>query len=365
MTSQRRTALAQELRGYLLLAVIIGLVALSIAIYNKDFSDDLRVEAVVSRTGLQLNPNGDVRLRGALVGRIVTVEPRGGNAVIHMAIDPAAATDIPSNVTVAMRPTTLFGQKYVELIDPMHPSGRPLADGETLTAAHNAAPLEVGTVLDHLEPVLTAVQPQKLSVTLAAIADGLQGRGTRLGHLIHDTKGVIASFNAQLPQLISDLRALATLTGHYADITPAVLDTLANATVTSRTLVRYQTALAELLTATTAFADVTSGLLGSSFTSLVDSVLSARPVLDILARYSPEYACIFRGLDVAQPAVERTVRDGRLHVHLILGAQQNGYTSKDSPRYGDVGRGPSCANLPDPVGSQPAFTSAHDGVGGR
>lgn len=360
-----RSTVALELRGLLLLLVLGGLIALSIASYDKAFSNDIRVDAHVPRTGLQLNKNGDVRVRGALVGRITGIDTQGAGAVIHMAIDPSAAAGIPDNATVAILPTTLFGQKFVDLVPPVHASGETLVAGDVLHADSSAAPLEISTVLDHLQPVLTAVRPHDLAVTLSALADGLRGRGAKLGALITDSKNVLTTFNAHLPLAVSDLKDFAALSNTWADVSPNLIATLSNVTATSRTLVTYNREFTALLATGAQFATDFAGLLTATFDPLVSAVASSTPVLALFARYAPEYACLFHGLDGAQAAVERTVQRGQLQVHIVLGAQANGYTAKDRPRYGDVGRGPACANLPNPPASVGGFTGANDGVGGR
>ena len=74
------------------------------------------------KAGLQLAKFGDVRRHGALVGHVREIGNDGKQAVIKVALVPSAAKNIPENIGVEILPTTLFGQKYISIVDPTDPS---------------------------------------------------------------------------------------------------------------------------------------------------------------------------------------------------------------------------------------------------
>src|SRR4051794_15054440 len=106
------------LAGVVYLVVAALLIGLSIAIYQKVFTPVTMVTVKADRAGLQLAKFGDVRLHGVLVGQVRGISQDGEEASIRIGLDPHQAARIPDNVSVEIRPTTLFGQKYVELVDP-------------------------------------------------------------------------------------------------------------------------------------------------------------------------------------------------------------------------------------------------------
>ena len=114
--------------GVAFMLVVAVLVAFSIAIYQKVFTPVTMVTIKADRAGLQLPKYGDVRVHGVLVGQVRSVSQDGSQAVIKLGLQPSAAKNIPDNVTVEIRPTTLFGQKYVSFIDPSEPSRTALHD---------------------------------------------------------------------------------------------------------------------------------------------------------------------------------------------------------------------------------------------
>ena len=74
--------------GVAFITVIALLVGLSIAIYQKAFSDPTMVTIKAQNAGLQLAKFGDVRRHGALVGHVRDISNDGTQAVIKVALVP-------------------------------------------------------------------------------------------------------------------------------------------------------------------------------------------------------------------------------------------------------------------------------------
>ncbi len=163
------------------LTALALLVWLSIAIYNKTFDSTTTITVKADRAGLQLAKFGDVRINGVLVGRVEKIDQDGQQAEITLALEPDAAKKIPSDVNVQILPTTLFGQKFVALVRPDGGgSATPLADGDVIPSDRVETNVELSQVLADLFPLLRAVRPADLNMTLNALADG--PRGPRRGH---------------------------------------------------------------------------------------------------------------------------------------------------------------------------------------
>ena len=122
--------------GVAFITVMALLIGLSIAIYNKAFSHPTMVTIKAQNAGLQLAKFGDVRRHGALVGHVREIGNDGKQAVIKVALVPAAAKNIPENVSVEILPTTLFGQKYISLVGPDRPRPpKSLSNGDVIPAS--------------------------------------------------------------------------------------------------------------------------------------------------------------------------------------------------------------------------------------
>src|SRR4051795_2934304 len=206
--------------GVVFLTVIALLIGLSIAVYQKKFDRVTMVTIHADRAGLQLARFGDVRLNGVLVGQVGSVDEDGQEAVIKVAIEPDEAKDIPENVDVQIIPTTLFGQKFIQLVKPQSPTSQSLHDGQVIPAGRVETNVELSHILADLFPLLRAVQPAELNYTLNALATALEGRGDAIGNNLEVLNGYLQRMNPQMPQLIADLKQLGTVSDTYADVFP-------------------------------------------------------------------------------------------------------------------------------------------------
>src|ERR1044071_1785009 len=168
MTERRR----YQIYGVIFLVIAGMFVVLSIAFYRKTFTEIVPVSLETDHVGNQLRTGADVKLRGVIVGEVRTIRPEGDHAVLDLALDPDHVGDIPGNVTARLLPKTLFGERYVALQTPAAPSGE-LREGAVIWQARTSSAVEIEEVLDNLMPVLRAIQPEKLSSTLNAMATAL------------------------------------------------------------------------------------------------------------------------------------------------------------------------------------------------
>ena len=109
---------------------------------------------------------------------------------------------IPANVSARLLPKTLFGERYVDLVTPPTGAvGRHIAEGDTIGQDRTTVAIELEKVFEDLLPLLRTVQPEKLAMTLNALASALEGRGTRLGE---NLVLVDSYFKADQPQDAGD-----------------------------------------------------------------------------------------------------------------------------------------------------------------
>ncbi len=150
-----------------------------------------------------------------------------GRAVLHLAMDPAQLQQIPANVEVDIASTTVFGAKYVQLIDPADPSPQPMVPGQVLDASR--VTVEVNTVFEQLTAVLSTIDPAKLNQTLGAIASAVNGRGESIGQMLVDLDTYLATLEPGLPALSHDLATAPAVLNAYADAAPDLLTAAGNA----------------------------------------------------------------------------------------------------------------------------------------
>jgi phospholipid/cholesterol/gamma-HCH transport system substrate-binding protein len=335
--------------GLAFMTAVAVLIAFSIAIYQKVFTPVTMVTVKADRAGLQLPRFGDVRIHGVLVGQVRSVSQDGHQAVIRLGLQPSAAKSIPDNVSVEIRPTTLFGQKYVSLVDPASPSRTPLHNGTVIPASRVTTNVELQQVLATLFPLLRSIRPGDLNSTLYAIATALAGRGDQLGRTVDQLDSYLGAMNEHLPTLRQDLQSLADVSQTYALAAPDLVALLQNATATAHTVVDEQQELAGLFGSMTGLSKVSTRVLETNGDGIIREAEVAKPLMRLLDTYSPEYTCLLQGADRYTGRLAQIFKDSRVRQTMSFDAvQRRAYTAADRPEYGEVGHGPWCLGLPDP-----------------
>lgn len=345
-----RSRTARRIVGIAFLAVIALLISLSIAVYNQSFSNDTMVTLYTDSTGNEMNFHADVMVRGVVVGQVRSISANGDGAILTLAIDPNIASTLPANVTAEMLPTTLFGERYVDLVMPASPETETLADTKTINQDHSVDAIELETVLNDLYPMLTAIQPQKLSVTLTAIASALQGRGTELGQTLDDINSYLKQFDTQLPALDTDIRELVGVTQTYSQASPGILQTLNDFANTGQVIVSEASNLDSLYSTVTGASQSLTTFLDQNQQNIINLSTDSQGTLQTLARYSSEFPCVLSQLTTFAANMNKVLGAGTSRPGIAVTVNEvparNPYIDKtNTPKYGDD-LGPHCYSTP-------------------
>ena len=356
--------------GIVFLALMLTGVWATYGVFTKKFTDYDEVTVKASRIGLQLPQNADVKIRGVIVGEVLDFRPTSDGADITLGLYQDRVTQIPADVTASILPKTLFGEKFVSLIVPPEASASTIQAGDVIDRTQLS--IEVETVLSDLYPLLRAVRPADLNMTLNAVATALEGRGDQLGENIETLDSYLTRFNPELPGLIEDLRLTAQVSDTYADVLPEVATILRNTITTTTTLEGREEKLKALFNDVSRFAAVAERFTSDNGDNLVRLADLSAAQLEVFARYSPEYPCLLEGIVGAGELQAEAFRGFTLHIVLeTLPNQPRAYTAADVPVYADK-RGPYCGRLPNPpfsqsnpVTSQPDFADGNDSPTGK
>jgi phospholipid/cholesterol/gamma-HCH transport system substrate-binding protein len=336
-----------RLAGVGFVVVLLAATALSVLIYRKAFTPVTEVTLLTDHTGLQLNPGADVKVRDVIVGEVREVTANGQHATLSLALQPESTRWVPANVSARLLPKTLFGERYVSLEIPPTPA-KAIDDGAVIGQDRSSSALELERVLDDVLPLLRTINPEQLATTLGVLAGALRGRGDQLGANLERLDEYLIRFNPHVPTLRTDLARLADTLEAYDGAADDLLTLLRNATVTLTTVSDQRAQLAALLTDTADAAQYATGFLDRHGDRIIQVGKVSRPVLELLATYSPEYPCVLAGLVRLQPRVEEVFSGGRMHITLEATRDQGKYVKgRDDPRY-DASGGPDCNGLPKP-----------------
>src|ERR1700742_2807620 len=229
----------RALTGLVSIAVIVAIVAVAVGLFQGSFSDTIPVTVLSPRAGLVMNPDAKVKMHGVQVGKFASIEARpDGQAVLHLAMNPADMRLISANVLVSVTSPTVFGAKFVELVPPAEPSAQSLHAGQVLDSEH--VTVEVNAVFKHLTEVLGTLDPAKLNETLGAVSQALSGRGDKIGQAFTDLDSFLAKFEPTLPALTHDIAMSAPVFRAYGDASANLVKTLDNSVKISKSIVDEQ-----------------------------------------------------------------------------------------------------------------------------
>ena len=334
MNARNRSSVASALQhralGVAFLVLLLLFVYVTYAIFNKSFVSYDRVTLKSSKIGLQLPTRADVKIRGVIVGEVLSTRTDGDGAKLTLGIFPSQARIIPENVGARILPKTLFGEKYVALQVPSQPSSQSIRAGDVISETHVA--IEVERVLSDIYPLLRTVQPAQLNYTLTAMADALEGRGEAIGHNLVVLDDYLKRMNPKIPLLIDDLTKLRSVSDTYASVVPELADLLRNSVKTGNTFVEKEQQVQALFDDVAGFSRTTQDFLEQNGQNIIRLSRQGQAQLPVFAKYSFEYPCLLHGIVGAIPREAQAFRNYTLHINLeVLPSQPRGYNTSDEP----------------------------------
>ena len=339
-----------KILGIVFIALVLTALVLTWAQFTNKFGNFEEITLKADRIGLQLPDRADVKVRGLIVGEVLDMKATDEGAELTLGLFPEEISKVHPDVTGAILPKTLFGQKYVSLVPPDTDFTEPIKAGAVIEKTKMAT--EVQAVLRDLYPLLRTIQPADLNHTLNALATALEGRGEKLGESLDTLDSYLKRLNPEIPALIEDLELATEVSGTYQAVLPEIGQILRNTIITATTLEDREVELNKMLTDVTAFSNTADGFLEKNEDTLIQLGEVGKPITEALARYAPMVPCLVGGLDTVTDEYTEVFRNYTVHITIeTLPHQPRPWTTKDKPKYGaDIG--PQCGTLPNPEWDQ-------------
>jgi phospholipid/cholesterol/gamma-HCH transport system substrate-binding protein len=277
----------------MLFALTAVFIFVTSAFFAGTFKSSVPVTLTSERSGIIMETNAKVKMRGVEVGRVSQIGTSTGGARLMLEIDSDQISYIPANVEAEIDATTAFGAKFVDLVYPEKPSKERLAAGAVLRSRNVST--EVNTVFENVVDLIDMIDPAKLNSVLTAVADAVRGQGERMGQATTDLNQVLTALNDRSDTIREDWRSFKNFNDTYADAAQDILTVLDAASTTSKTVVDHAGALDSLLLNATGFGQAGNNLLGASKDNLVASADVLEPTTGLLLKYSPTYTCTLTG----------------------------------------------------------------------
>ncbi|HZU49421.1 MAG TPA: MCE family protein, partial [Mycobacterium sp.] len=155
--------------------------------------------------------------------------------------------------------------------------------------------------------------------------------------------------NPKLATLQQDFAKTAAVANIYADAAPDLTTVIDNVPTISKTIVDQQGDLNDTLLATIGVSNNLYETLAPAEQNLIDAIKRLRAPIKVAADYSPEFGCLFKGIDrgIKEFAPLIGVQKAGLFTSssFVLGAPS--YTYPESLPIVNASGGPNCRGLPD------------------
>ena len=335
-----------------LVVFFVAAIWLTYALFMGTLRSVVPVTLTSDRSGLVLETNSKVKLRGVQVGHVAAITGGKEPVSLRLEIDSDKVKFIPANVGAEIRATTVFGAKFVELLYPTDPSPQRLAAGQIIRSSNVTA--EVNTVFENLVKVLDQINPAKLNSALSALAEGLRGQGQRLGQATTAANEVLLALNPRHDTIRADFQSIKRFNDTFSVAAQDILTTLDALSTTSTTITRNAKDLDVLLMATIGLSNSGISLLAPNQANLIKAINVLEPTTDLLYKYNPELTCLLVGaktlLDTG--GYEAPGGDGRtLTLDTAISLGDDPYHYPDNlpiiGAKGGPGGKPGCGSLPD------------------
>lgn len=341
------------------IVLALGLLTVAYLTYNRVLIPSSMVTLRTDVVGNAMQAGSDVKLNGVPVGQVEKISANEDGAALTLALNPGVLRLLPDNVVARLLPKTLFGERYVALVDPAVPSSTRLRAGDVIHQDASAEAAELQQVLDELLPVMKAIQPEKLAAMMGEFSEMLRGNGEEIGDAMVLWQRYLAKMQPLVPQMADDLARLGRVAEEWNVAAPDLVDALATMTSSSKLLVDEQTRLRDVYASVIGSADTTRGWVGGNHDTIVVLSKQSRKALRASAPYASQFPCLFRAVRDYIPKMEQALgkNDGEPGMHAVLQVvptRSKYLAGRDALTYTKGTPKPRCPYVTGQVGTTPA-----------
>lgn len=248
------------------------------------------LEAVFD-SALNLPPEAPVKLEGATVGQVESIEVLDYEAHVGMAIVEDAR--LHEGVRAEIRLTSPMGTAFVELIDGTGPE---VDEGGTIPVGSTLRAPDVSDLLSSLSVVVTGGSYGDIKTIVDELNVALTGNTGHVRSLVARLDSTMRSLNAHTDDIDLTLDGLDRLSTALAADAPVLSKAVTELSPTVRALARQRTSLMALLTQVRRFGVTTERVVTGSRRDLVTAVRELDPVLRSLIRSRRHLVPILNGI---------------------------------------------------------------------
>ena len=231
--------------------------------------------------GQNLDTESVVKLRGVDVGRVEAIHLDDDHrAVVRIRIEPDV--DVPETAVAVVRPISIFGPKFIDLIPGEgEGGGHYLEDGDQI--AHTQSALELEDILGNADDLLRAVDPDDLTTILHTFAQGIDGLDQEISDSITNGQTVLNAMVASSDDRHQLFSSMADIADELADDGETILRIGENSHEALPTLTEHEDDFAGLLEGTSRLSGSLAAILQDNSDVLGPGIEGGAALSDVTA----------------------------------------------------------------------------------
>ena len=231
-----------------------------------------------------LNAGDPVEVAGVRVGEVSNIAVQRGHALVGLNLQPSVR--LRTSTDVGLRWRNVLGQKVVYLYPAR--GGRPLSPGATIPLDHDVSDASVNALLNSLGPFLQAINPQEANAFVENVSGALQGDTAQINQLISSGATVaktVGDLNVQVGTVIDSLdQVLTAIASRSGDLQSLI----ANLQTVSQSLASHNGLLEDVVTNLSSVTGDLAQLIGTNRSNIDGSIANLDSVMTLLDQHQQD-----------------------------------------------------------------------------
>jgi phospholipid/cholesterol/gamma-HCH transport system substrate-binding protein len=233
---------------------------------------------------LDLVPQSAVKVNDVPVGRVEKIDLAADNRTAEVTMAVNGDVRLPGNAEAQLRQSSLLGEKYVELADPVseQPQGH-LADGAVIPVSRTNRNPEIEEVLGALSLLLNGGDIGQLQTIVRELDSAMSGNEPQIRSFLSQVDKMTTDLDAQRAQITNAIDALNRVSGTFVGQQGHIADALDNLGPGLQVIAQQRDQLVTMLKALDKLSGTAVDTVNKSRDDMVTDLRLLQPTLQKLA----------------------------------------------------------------------------------
>lgn len=229
---------------------------------------------------LDLVPQSNVKVNDVAVGKVQSVSLDGWHAKVTVRVN--GKVKLPANARAAVKQSSLLGEKFVDLEQPLGEPEGTLKNGDTIPLRSTGTAPEVEEVLGALSLLLNGGGLEQIRTITTELNKALKGNEAGVRDLLTQLNGFVGTLDRQKNDITTALVKIDALAATLNKQKQTIIATLETFPQALKILSDERGKLTQMLTSLAQLGTVATHVISATQTDLVSGMRTLAPVLEHL-----------------------------------------------------------------------------------